>query len=67
MTPTKSPSYKVLIHDKTEHDLSLYQIQLVNGEVLPGKYLDQQIKKSHLVNLSALNTKKLLKGLLPVP
>jgi hypothetical protein len=58
MSSTKYPFYEILIHDKTKHDLSLYQIQLVNGEVLPGKYLDQQIKKSHLVNLSALNTKK---------
>jgi len=31
---------------------------------LPGKYLDQQIKKSHLVNLSSLDTKKLLNLLL---
>jgi hypothetical protein len=39
-------------------------MQLVNGEVLPGKYLDQQIKKADLVNLSVLDTKKLLNLLL---
>jgi hypothetical protein len=60
MTSMISPSYNVLIHDKTKHDLSLYLMQLVNNEVLPGKYLDHQIKKADLVNLSVLDTKKLL-------
>ena len=64
MTSTKYPSYNVLIHDKTRNDLSLYLMQLVNGEVLAGKFLNQQIKKAGFENLSVLDTKKLLNLLL---
>ena len=64
MTSTKLPSYKVLIHDKTRKDLSLYLIQLVNGEVLAGKFLNQQIKKAGFENLSVLDTRNLLDLLL---
>lgn len=64
MTLMKSPSYEVLIHDKTRHDLSLYLMQLAKGEVSSGKYLDQQIKNAGLRDLSSLDTKKLLSLLL---
>ena len=64
MTSMISPSYNVLIHDKTRKDLSLYLIQLVNGEVLAGKFLNQQIKKAGFENLSVLDTRNLLDLLL---
>lgn len=59
-----SPSYKVLLHKQSRANIDQYLRQLIDGRSTPGLYLSQQIKKSGINELKAINGNTLLHLLL---